>query len=220
MQRALESVFEQTARLAGVEDAEARGAGETIEAAAREMAARLSRVEEPALGILVTELGGPEAPPPAPEPEEVQEELELNSPPSHLTRVLAGELSQIARQADAPLDPTRAGHEAHCRVVLRQGDQEFTGVGEGSNTPQGRAEAAARALFASLAATRGRDDVALEDAAVVETVGRSFVMVSARGLAGRQSVPLTGAAAVARSPEEAAILASLQATNRWTQMPE
>ena len=115
---------------------------------------------------------------------------------------------------------TRAGHEAHCRVILRQGDQEFTGVGEGSNTPQGRAEAAARALFAALAATRGRDDVALEDAAVVETVGRSFVMVSARGLAGRQSVPLTGAAAVARSPEEAAILASLQATNRWTQMPE
>ncbi len=115
---------------------------------------------------------------------------------------------------------TRAGYEAHCRVVLRQGEQEYTGVGEGSNTPQGRAEAAARALFAALAAIRGRDDIALEDAAVVETVGRSFVMVSAHGLAGRQSIPLTGAAAVARSPEEAAILASLQATNRWTQMPE
>ena len=42
-------------------------------------------------------------------PEDVQqEELELNSPSSHLTRVLAGELSQIARQADAPLDSTRA----------------------------------------------------------------------------------------------------------------
>ena len=108
MQRALESVFEQTARLAGAEDPEARGAGETIEAAAREMAARLSRFEEPALGILVTELGGPEAEAPPPVPEEVQEELELSSPPSRLTRVLAGELSQIARQADAPLDPTRA----------------------------------------------------------------------------------------------------------------
>lgn len=115
---------------------------------------------------------------------------------------------------------TRAGHEAHCRVVLRQGGQEYTGVGEGSNTAQGRAEAAARALFAALAATRGREDIALEDAAVVETVGRSFVMVSAHGLAGRQSIPLTGAAAVARSPEEAAILASLQATNRWTEMRE
>lgn len=110
-------------------------------------------------------------------------------------------------------------HEAHCRVVLRRGSEEFAGAGEGANTVQGRAEAAARALFAALVASRGSDDVALEGAAVIETGGRSFVLVSAHGLAGRQTVPLTGAALLGRSAEEAAILASLQATNRWAELP-
>ncbi len=114
---------------------------------------------------------------------------------------------------------TQGTHEAQCRVVLRQGGAEYTGAGEGANTPQGRAGAAARALFAALAASRGREDLALEDAMLVDTLGRTFVLVAAHGLAGRQSVPLTGVAAVARSPEEAAILASLQATNRWAELP-
>ncbi len=109
--------------------------------------------------------------------------------------------------------------EMHCRVVLRRGEQEFSGAGEGTNTTQGRAEAAARALFAALAASRGRDDLALEGATLLETLGRTFVLVSAHALAGRQTVPLTGAAALGRSPEEAAILASLQATNRWAELP-
>ncbi len=114
---------------------------------------------------------------------------------------------------------THGPHEAHCRVVLRRGEAEYVGAGEGANTPSGRAAAAARALFAALAASRGRDDVALEDAALVDALGRTFVLVAAHGLAGRRTVPLTGAAAVARSPEEAAILASLQATNRWAELP-
>ncbi len=114
---------------------------------------------------------------------------------------------------------THGPHEAHCRVVLRRGEAEYVGAGEGANSPSGRAAAAARALFAALAASRGREDVALEDAALVDALGRTFVLVAAHGLAGRRTVPLTGAAAVARSPEEAAILASLQATNRWAELP-
>jgi len=113
---------------------------------------------------------------------------------------------------------TQGSHEAQCRVVLRLGEVEYTGSSEGPNTPQGRAGAAARALFAALAASRGREDLALEDATLVDTLGRTFVLVAAHGLAGRQSVPLTGVAAVARSAEEAAILASLQATNRWAEL--
>ncbi len=109
--------------------------------------------------------------------------------------------------------------EAHCRVVVRQDGQEYVGVGAGSSSANGRASAAARALFAALAATRSEDDLALEDTVVVETQGRSFVLVAAHALTGRQTVPLTGVAAVSRSPEEAAILAALQATNRWAELP-
>jgi len=114
---------------------------------------------------------------------------------------------------------THGPHDAHCRVVLRRGEAEYAGAGEGANTQQGRATAAARALFAALAAGRGREDVALEDTTLVDALGRTFVLVAAHGLAGRNTVPLTGAALVARSPEEAAILASLQATNRWAELP-
>ena len=109
--------------------------------------------------------------------------------------------------------------EAHCRVVLRGERQEYVGVGAGSSSPNGRAGAAARALFAALAASRPDDDLALEDTVVVETQGRSFVLVAAHALTGRQTVPLTGVAAVSKSPEEAAILAALQATNRWAELP-
>jgi hypothetical protein len=49
----------------------------------------------------------------------------------------------------------------------------------------------------------------------VGTHGHSFVLVSARSTAGREAWQLTGVARLDRSPEEAAILACLQATNRW-----
>lgn len=114
---------------------------------------------------------------------------------------------------------TVGAQETHCRVVLRRGEAEYSGAGEGANTVQGRAQAAARALFAALAASRGRDDLALEGATLVEALGRTFVLVAAHAIEGRQTVPLTGAAALGRSPEEAALLASLQATNRWAELP-
>jgi hypothetical protein len=46
--------------------------------------------------------------------------------------------------------------------------------------------------------------------------GRSFVIVAAHVLLDRENVRLAGAAPLTRSPEEAAILAALQATNRWS----
>ncbi len=114
---------------------------------------------------------------------------------------------------------TDAGGQVVCSVVLARDREEFSGTGTGPNTIQGRASAAARALFKALETARDSDDVALEGAALVEANGRSYVMVGARGLVGRSTVPLTGVAPVTRSPEEASILACLQATNRWAELP-
>jgi hypothetical protein len=111
---------------------------------------------------------------------------------------------------------TEGSAHSACTVRLARDRDEFTGHGEGAATRTGRAEAAARALFAALAAARGDDLLALRGAAVVESNGRAFVLVAANAVAGREHVPLTGAAALGRSPEEAAILAGLQATNRWS----
>ncbi|MGH7475170.1 MAG: hypothetical protein ACRELD_02680 [Longimicrobiales bacterium] len=102
-----------------------------------------------------------------------------------------------------------------CRVLLRRDEELVEGTGEGPDTQHGRCEAGARALFNALAAARGDDSLVLEGVTLLLTHGREMVLVAARALAGRASLPLSGAAPLGRSPEEAAVYAALQATNRW-----
>ena len=109
----------------------------------------------------------------------------------------------------------QTNRETVCHVTIARDGEQYTGAGQGSSSQVGRAQAAARGLFAALSAARKRDDLLLENATVVEVQGRSYVLVSAQGLVGRRTDPLTGLAAVQRSPEEAAVLAGLQAVNRW-----
>jgi len=105
--------------------------------------------------------------------------------------------------------------DAECMVRVRRDEDEYAGSGSGTASLIGRVQAGARAVFAAVAAALEEEVVALESATVVETHGRSFVLVAARALVGRDAWQLTGVARLERSPEEAAILASLQATNRW-----
>ena len=110
----------------------------------------------------------------------------------------------------------RDAERCACDVILRDGDHEVTGTGAGPDTAAGRAEAAARAVLDAI--TKARKDVrlVLDGAVISASRGRSFVIVSAHALLDRTNVALAGAAPMARSPEEAAILAALQATNRWS----
>lgn len=111
---------------------------------------------------------------------------------------------------------SRTNAEAECSVTLRRDGAMFQGEGAGEATVHGRAQAGARAAFAAIARACTGQDLGLEAATTVETNGRTFVLISARAMEGRNAVPLTGIARIGRSPEEAAILATLQATNRWT----
>lgn len=108
-----------------------------------------------------------------------------------------------------------ARHQATCRVTLRSGKESFVGAGQGPDTDRGRAESAARAVFAALDSIEAGHRLGLEAVDVVDAHGRRYVLVAARTLDDRRPIPLTGAAIIDRSPEEAAIMASLQATNRW-----
>lgn len=103
-----------------------------------------------------------------------------------------------------------------CRVVLRGPDAEVEGTGRGSGTAEGRAEAAARAVVDGIRQARPELRLALDGAGLSTARGRTYVIVSAHILLDRRSVKLAGAAPLGRSPEEAAILAALQATNRWS----
>jgi len=106
--------------------------------------------------------------------------------------------------------------DASCSVTISAGGRQYTGTATGTATPVGRAETAARALFdALIAAIEPAESLGIEGVSIVETNGRSFVLVSAHFVAGRAIVRLTGIAALGRSAEESGILAALQATNRW-----
>jgi hypothetical protein len=113
---------------------------------------------------------------------------------------------------------TQPDLEASVRVTIRRDNEVFSGTGNGPSTTLGRAQAAARAVFAAIATARRDNDLDLEGVTTVDTNGRSYILVAATAIAGRHSRPLTGVANLHRSPEEAAILASLQATNRWSEL--
>ena len=110
----------------------------------------------------------------------------------------------------------RDAERCGCEVVLRDGDREVVGKGSGPDTAAGRSEAAARAVLDAIEQARGNVRLQLEGAVISASRGRSYVIVSAHAVLDRGSVPLAGAAPLARSPEEAGILAALQATNRWS----
>lgn len=111
---------------------------------------------------------------------------------------------------------TQPNHESLCRVTVRQDKEQFTGSATGNATPLGRAQAAARALFSAITEGRELDSFVLDDVAIVSSLGRTFVLVAAHARDGRELHPLTGVALLTRAPEEAAILAALQAVNRWS----
>lgn len=111
---------------------------------------------------------------------------------------------------------TQPNHETLCRVTVRQDRDEYTGSATGTSTTHGRAQSAARALFSAITDGRELDNFVLDDVALVQALGRTFILVAAHAQQGRDLLPLTGVALLARAPEEAAILASLQAVNRWT----
>jgi hypothetical protein len=114
-------------------------------------------------------------------------------------------------------DSTRASAQrAHCTVTLERGGIRYSGAADGADTPQGRAEAAAEAVLHAVGSMPGGTSLGFEGARVVETDGRRYVLVAARVMDRRPPLPLSGAALLDRTPEEAGIMAALQATNRWS----
>ena len=114
-------------------------------------------------------------------------------------------------------DCTRAATQrARCTVTLERGGIRYSGSAEGADTLQGRAEAAAEAVLHAVVGMPGGASLGFEGARIVETEGRSYVLVAARVMDVRPPLPLSGAAMMDRAPEEAAIMAALQATNRWS----
>ena len=105
-----------------------------------------------------------------------------------------------------------------CRVTLKKGDEVFVGESEGMENERQRIELASRAALTAITAAEGdARALALEGCKVVDAFERQFVLVGVSARMGRESVLLTGSAEVRESPEQSAVLATLDATNRWAE---
>jgi hypothetical protein len=101
------------------------------------------------------------------------------------------------------------------RVKLTYGEREAEAEERGTDTLRNRVEAAARAAAACLDELVPDNSLALEGAQLVEAFERRFVFVAVHGLGGREAQLLTGTCEIRESAERSAVLAVLDATNRW-----
>jgi hypothetical protein len=107
-----------------------------------------------------------------------------------------------------------------CRVTLSRDGQEFVGESEGQESERSRIDLAARStLLAIVSATKampgGERSLALEGSKLIDAFDREFIFVSVTARVGREPVVLTGSCEVRQSAETRAVLAVLDATNRW-----
>lgn len=112
---------------------------------------------------------------------------------------------------------------ASATVRIAWKDRRFEGAASGSDVAHAQMDILASATLRAVesAAWSGRDDgrdrvhLDLEGTAVVPGAERPSVLVSVHAVRGRETQTLAGAVGVADNANRAAVLATLQATDRW-----
>lgn len=103
-----------------------------------------------------------------------------------------------------------------CRVTLMKDGESFIGESRGVDGDRARLELAARAACLAIGDADGKDrQFGLEGIRVFDAFERKFVFVGVVVRAGRDARLLVGTCEVGDSAETAAVLAILDATNRW-----
>ena len=101
------------------------------------------------------------------------------------------------------------------RVLLKLDGEEMEGIEEGVDEARSRVQLAARAAVKAMERELEESGVVLEGVRVVEVFDRKIVLAAVHGVSGRSSQLLVGTCEVKESEEQAAVLAVLDATNRW-----
>ncbi|TVR67709.1 MAG: hypothetical protein EA422_00210, partial [Gemmatimonadales bacterium] len=121
------------------------------------------------------------------------------------------------------------GHKVQLAVKLEWNGEVFEGVSVVPDLPLDRLEGAADATLRTLELVLASgappqpspDDrlaFALQGAKVVGAFTHEYVLVTLNAIAYRSALSLTGSAQVGESMLRGAVLATLQATNRWVQL--
>ena len=113
--------------------------------------------------------------------------------------------------------PSERPQRVLVRVRLSFAGREAEAEEQGTDTVRNRVEAAARAAALCLDELMPDNSIALEGATIIEAFDRKFVFVAVHGLGGREAQLLTGTCEIRESKERSAVLAVLDATNRWTE---
>ena len=103
-----------------------------------------------------------------------------------------------------------------------QGDR-YSGEATAADLPRARLEAVAAATLAAVSNALNKkmeDDgptvaLAVDGVKVIDAFDRKFVLVAVHAISGRDVTSLAGATVVDETTDRAAILAALQATDRW-----
>ena len=109
----------------------------------------------------------------------------------------------------------REKHRAAVAVTLSMSGQELKGEAVVADSAAARALGAARAAIAALDALVPGGTMELQGAQMVDAFAMKFVFVGVLIVGPRGERLLTGTCQVQRTIEEAAVLAVLDATNRW-----
>ncbi len=108
-------------------------------------------------------------------------------------------------------------HRVRVRVTLVVSGEEESAEEEVGDTTKARMLGAARAAVAVLDRTIEGGTLELEGVKLVDEFDSKLVMVGVHTIDGREAHLVLGTAEVRRSAEGAAVLAVLDATNRWVQ---
>ena len=103
-----------------------------------------------------------------------------------------------------------------CTVTLRAGSGLYSGEAAGAESMRARGELAATATVNALQSLLAQNvTLVFESCITVEATDRAFAFVVVSGRAGRETTYLSGSCEVKDSLETAAVLAVLDATERW-----
>lgn len=120
------------------------------------------------------------------------------------------------------IESERANQIRH-KVDIEWNEELFTGEAVGADVPKAKLEAVSAATLQALelvAQSRIEDErrsitLALDGTKLVDAFDRTFVLVAVHAINGRHITALSGATPVTGSHDRAAIMATLQATDRW-----
>jgi hypothetical protein len=120
------------------------------------------------------------------------------------------------------MESERSNQVRHKVEIEWQGDR-YNGEATAADLPRPKLEAVAsatlraveQALNANLDENRPSPTLALDGVKIIEAFDRKFVLVAVHAMAGRNHSRLAGTNVADESMDRAAILATLQATDRW-----